>query len=335
MKKAMSLFLALMMAGSVLCQAREYTPFSDVPEDSRFYQEVKLCYESGIMNGKSTTTFDTQSPLSIAQLIVMTARLCNLQSGGDGTIPDLPDLSQTYLRFLGANDLLIRSFKFGDSLTYNGAGDGVFIQVSEKANDLSLPEKCTLAIGFDGYGELLRLQGTRESYTTIPGVMNQGLWGTGYRFHAPEGKDLLTTINLFSEEELKSLKDAWWFPAAFYLACQKQVNFSGGLLYRAKIGVPPEKAYDPLTDFNAPASRNLFAWLLAETAEGLNVIHRSVSIPDVDPETNEDAKSIEWLYQTGILSGVDSAGHFNGGGTLTRGQAAAMFARVLDADLRV
>lgn len=336
-KKILAMALALVMTGSLIAQAREYTPFTDVPEGSRFYEEVKLCYESGLLNGTTETTFTPQGSLSIAQLIVMSARLYHIQDGGDGTIPALPDFSKARLRMTSENDLPIRTFKLGeDKIVYNAAGEGVFIQASEKGNDLSLPERCTLSVGFEDYdGELFELKGTRESHPTAAGLMSQGLTGTGYRFDLPDGFDMDTALRFLSQNKLEDLEKAWWLPAAFYLACQEQEDFVSGLLERVN---PDGGAYSLVAGFREPASRNLFAWLLDLTVgDDLEIKHESVSVPDVNLSggKDKDAPAILRLYREGILSGVDDTGRFNGAGTLNRGQAAAMLARVLNPDLRV
>ena len=100
MKRIAGLILTAVFL-SVLCipcaaadTGRAYPGFFDVAEGSASYEAVKLCYERGLMNGASDTAFSPQGKLNVAQLVVLAARLYNLQNGGDGTVPDLPDLSQ-------------------------------------------------------------------------------------------------------------------------------------------------------------------------------------------------------------------------------------------------
>jgi len=197
MKRILCLFLSAVFL-SVLCipcaaadTGRAYPGFSDVAEDSAAYEAVKLCYERGLMNGKTEDSFDPQGKLTIAQLVVLAARLYHLQNGGDSTIPELPDLSQPYLRIYDKQDTL-----------------------------------------------------------------------------------------LFS-----------WSPTEN----------------------PPEC--------------NAFG--------GLPVINETVDVPDVSLGGTRDAEAILRLYQAGVLTGVDKAGNFNGGGELTRAQAAMMLSRVLEPSLRV
>lgn len=333
MRKSICLFLSALFL-SMLCipcaaadtavlKQRAYPGFSDVPTDSIFFSPVKTCYETGLMNGRTETAFDTQSPLSVAQLVVLAARLFDIEQGGDGTVPELPDLSQPYMSFYGPDGTLLRSCALGETLVFNGIGESLFISLSGTPEDPALPETCTLEVGFDGYGETRRFEGVRESYTPIPGVMSQGLTGTGYRFEDPTA---FRACFFYSTEEL-TWKDAWWYPAAFYLGSQGRIHLSGELISRLR--ADGEMEYDPLVRFDEPASRALFAWLVDTAADDLPVLHETVTVPDVDPDETRDAESILRLYQAGVLTGVDQSGRFNGGGNLTRGQAAIMLNRVL------
>ena len=93
MKRIAGLILTAVFL-SVLCipcaaadTGRAYPGFSDVAEGSASYEAVKLCYERGLMNGTSDTAFNPQGKLNVAQLVVLAARLYNLQNGGGGTVP--------------------------------------------------------------------------------------------------------------------------------------------------------------------------------------------------------------------------------------------------------
>ena len=62
--------------------------------DGRFEDDNAWCadamqtvYEAGLMEGKTATRFDISSPLTNAQITVVTARLHHLLNGGDGVLP--------------------------------------------------------------------------------------------------------------------------------------------------------------------------------------------------------------------------------------------------------
>jgi len=321
-------------ADTTVERQREYPGFADVAEGSVSYDAIRLCYEAGLMNGKTDDSFDPQGKLTIAQLVVLAARLYDLQNGGDGTVPELPDLSQSYLRIYNEENGLLFSWGPAEYFPeFNAEGvDGLYLKLSDTEEDLSLPETCRMEAGFEDCGRIRNYEGVRESYTPYPGAMNHGYSGTGYRFTDP---DAASFRYLPSSELAEKLKSAWWFPAAFYLASEGRMNIEGELLYRAS-GGNHDDSYDPLARFDSDhATRALFAWLVDLSAGELPVLNETVSVPDVDPYETQDAEAILRLYQAGVLTGTDKAGNFNGGGELTRAQAAIMLARVLDPAMRV
>lgn len=336
MKRVLGLLLAavLLSSLSIPCAAefpetvsmkrRSYPGFSDIPStEVPYWGDVKACYEWGLMNGTSDTTFSPQGKLTIAQLVVLAARLYDLRMGGDGTVPDLPDYGGSYLRFYDKSGTQIASFTMEEIPAYNAAEESTFIGVINETDGSSLPEFCQLEIGFEGYNHTKIFEGVRESHQNIPGTMNQGIVGTGYRFTGPDAASFakLTSLPLYLEE-------AWWFPAAFYLCSEGVMNFDGELVYRAS-GGNQDGSYDPLTRFSSDhASRALFAWLVDLIAGQLPVLNETVSVPDVTEET-QDADAILRLYRAGILTGVDQAGNFGGSQALTRAQAAIILNRVL------
>lgn len=322
---------------SIPCAAadtgRTYPGFSDVAEGSASYEAVKLCYERGLMNGTSDTAFSPQGKLNVAQLVVLAARLYNLQNGGGGTVPDLPDLTQPYLRFYDSEGNLFASFPSAQDLQYN-AGERPYISLSDASDDPALPETCKLEIGFEGYGQVRSFKGMKESHESAGGVMHQGFVGTGYRFADPEARRFAA---LPSRTLVEQFQEAWWFPAAFYLDIENVLDIEGELFYRASGGNNgDDSGYDPAVRFSKDnATRSLFAWLIERTAGELEVLNETVDVPDINPGETRDAEAILRLYQAGILSGVDQAGNFGGDRELTRAQAAIMLARVLDPALRV
>ena len=70
--------------GSLIPQTRTYsTPFADT-RGTWCDAAVQTCYETGLMDGKSATTFDPQGSLTYGQIVVIVARLHELMNGGDG-----------------------------------------------------------------------------------------------------------------------------------------------------------------------------------------------------------------------------------------------------------
>lgn len=344
MKRILSLILTavFLSALSIPCGAtgtetttsRAYPGFADVAEGSASYDAIKLCYERGLMNGASDTAFNPQGKLTVAQLVVLAARLYDLQNGGDGTVPELPDLSQPYLRFYDGEGNLIASYSRPEELPAYNTAANPYIALSQTPDDPALPETCTLQIGYEGYNWVGSYEGMRESHESAGGVMHQGLVGTGYRFADPKASRFTT---LPGQQYVEQYKDAWWFPAVFYLGSEGVMSFDGELVYRASGGNNGDNSgYDPAVRFSKDnAARSLFAWFIDLTAGELEAVNETVNVPDVDPDETRDAGAILRLYQAGVLTGVGKAGNFGGDKELTRAQAAIMMARVLEPSLRV
>ena len=77
------------------------------------------------------------------------------------------------------------------------------------------------------------------------------------------------------------------------------------------------------------ATRLDFARLMADAAGDLTPINEITSLPDTEDE------AVLALYNAGILTGADKFGTFYGDRTLTRAEAAAMLARVLEPERRL
>lgn len=84
------------------------------------------------------------------------------------------------------------------------------------------------------------------------------------------------------------------------------------------------------SDLFAPATREEFFSMLAAVlpADYTAAVNSITALPDTD------SSEVLRFYNAGILTGTDAYGTFNGGGVLTRKEAAAMIARVVRPELR-
>lgn len=95
-QKALALVLSLGLMASMSVSAmaaglsnfekvNAYTPgqFEDVPADSWCADTVQAAYQYGLMNGKSETRFDPSGDLTVAQTIVMAARMHSIYNSGE------------------------------------------------------------------------------------------------------------------------------------------------------------------------------------------------------------------------------------------------------------
>ena len=75
MKRILSVILAFVITICwVPCLAAE-AAFSDVPADAWYAPYVEVCVEEGLMKGTSDTTFSPERELTLAETLVLTARL--------------------------------------------------------------------------------------------------------------------------------------------------------------------------------------------------------------------------------------------------------------------
>ena len=71
-----------------------YKPFSDVPENSWYRDNVAAVCEFGLMNGKDADTLDPDGLLTVAEAVTIAARVHAAYYGK--TIPSLPTAAHWY-----------------------------------------------------------------------------------------------------------------------------------------------------------------------------------------------------------------------------------------------
>lgn len=96
-KRALSLALALALLVPLLpgtarasdfVRSRTYAgQFTDVDSGAWYAGAVKDCYELGLMNGSSDTTFNPAGLFTLAEVLTVAARMNSICNGGNGVIP--------------------------------------------------------------------------------------------------------------------------------------------------------------------------------------------------------------------------------------------------------
>ena len=77
-------------ATPLLPAERRDIAFADIPAGAWYADAVKLCYEAGVLNGTSETTFSPQETLTAAQLEVLMARVKWRLEGNTEDLPAAP-----------------------------------------------------------------------------------------------------------------------------------------------------------------------------------------------------------------------------------------------------
>lgn len=292
----------------LLERERDYPGFADVAADAWYADAVALCYERGILNGVSATAFGPQEPLTNAQLEVLSARVRWRLDGNAGDPPAAP---------AGTGAVTITR---SNGVAYDAAG---FARVDDSGlKDKTLPKgDYILTIGGnyvdEGYPYMtVQVDGAKSFRADLDKRNSYDPLFYMFRYHISEADyqkyDPMVRINTYSQSDGASV-DAWYWGADLYLQS----------LDGAMEAALPTCLVDTATRFDAAAVLSLVA-----SDELLTPLHSNTP-PDTD---RADALR---LYQSGIITGVDEAGTFNGQGTLTRAQFAVLLSRLIQPEWRV
>lgn len=346
-KRFLSILLALTTAFTLCVPAlaadspaetKGKLPFTDVADDHWAYDDILYCYERELFLGKTAAQFDPEGKLTVAEAVTLAGRLCSLTHGGDGALPEVPDLTGPYARFYDKDRKLIAEF---DQEHGPVSWNAQYIALSKEEDDPAVPETCTMELGLEGLFPAKTFEGTRKTFTNT-GHMSYGFSGTGYAFESEEASDYFFSIHSLVNPEATTAMSVneGWYPADFWLRYYCGYSAVVDMCYHIALSHPDENGwigtdYDAVGSFpKERATRTMFACLInGAVTDELEAINDTSNVPDVDPES-EDAEAILRLYGAGILVGVDNTGRFHGGGELTRAQAAAILARVLQPEAR-
>ena len=123
MKKIISLVLCLSMFLSAvsLVYADNYSKFTDVPQDSWYYNDVYNAVELGIINGKSENTFAPEDNLTYAEAIKLAA--CMYQLYKEGSVYLVSGGSpwyQTYVDYCKSVGVISKEYNYNENATRAG-----------------------------------------------------------------------------------------------------------------------------------------------------------------------------------------------------------------------
>lgn len=277
------------------------TEFTDVSPDDWFAPYVAACVKAGLMRGVGDGKFEPERKLSDKESTVMALRLTAYQA----QFSALPE-DWTWA---------VISTQDGTALRANCAAQGGW--------DFNLAWSWKTVEGMETIAWKLTSQAEKEwgrSVDCQPGGID--LVGTGFSGYIHLYTDHTglylyfkpaDSVSGLCADALRHLRESgsWpdWYREAAYYALG---SYQGRLL-----------------SDQGQATRDSFAWKLAEVTGFLPTIN----LVDTLPDTN--AEYVLSLYKKGILSGVDESLTFRPDGDLTRAEAAAMLARVAEPELRL
>ena len=281
-------------------------PFSDVMETDWFAPYVAVCAQANILNGTGEGRFSPHRALTYQECTVLSLRLYDLLRGGDGLF-DAPPADW------GQMTLSTEAFTLTDHIR----NFRTFPQWWEE----DMPPWNAPALWLDDKTQALRLDGTAAAVTyaarEYPGRLrsvSDAEWSSARLVFVPEDRDAFRYVS-----------DCWQFLPGDWEDSWIQTAWHYGDTHGLQS--------TPLFFRSGGNDRSSFAQALAYAAGALEKRNTVPVIPDV--ERKEDNAGVYALYEAGILSGIDSRGNFEPFRTLTRAEAAAMTARVLDPELRL
>lgn len=359
-KRFLPALLALALALPCPAGAAEGTGFSDVSPDDWFAPYVEVCVEAGLMNGVGDGRFAPEGELTLTEAFVLTARLHARNAGQELPHYDLPTDPNDLVRICDETGIQVGNF--GDlQVTMMGAPrKPMFLRLDDELLErVGTEAHLTLTIDVRGLGYYTSFRDrfqekafVHESVGYEEHLRQSGELERGYAF-AQEEDDLwplLMGLARYMESNgdiYRSMANEWWRDEnlyltqlaaiddtdPFYSALEKAWTADKNLLYLEHTeGRTLEELIELDSDdfLSWPCLRGDLAALVCSVIPAEALAPRSENAP---PDTELEAAIT--LYQAGVLTGVNEAGAFFSAGRLTRAEAAAVCARVLQPELRL
>jgi|GEM_PF-3735908 len=363
MKRILSVIIVLALLITGGSAAFSENSFTDVPQDAWYAKYVDVCVKEGLLQGVGNGRFAPDATLSRAEMFTVCARLHSKLHGGDGNIPRLPaEGPRGLVYFTDTEGKKVASFddtlggreEFGDEDGYNlvvffdeevmarlRGGDEPLdkllmvslISGEERfAGAYFAEDDCyTFFVPFDYPVDLFDELGYIFNYS---GGDYAGKWYESTMWYwdkvfassvASEYEEALYELYVLSEEHAR--EDAANEEADLEALDQDDTGLDESGLDDTgldDLSLEYPILAEPSLDDSCPRFL-LAAYIAYSLPYGyLDETEDLPKIPDMDAEL------IRILYGAGIFTGVDEEGNFDGFGTLTRAQMAAVIARVID-----
>lgn len=341
MKRIISIVLAMVllssMGGTAFAQSgSEY--FTDIPENAWYAEYIDICYESGLMRGVDDNKFDPDGTVTNAQMMMVCARIHYLLNGGNGDLMEFFHSILDHAIFFtdGRGEKVAVYSDIKDWFEQYDLTSNVppVLTFSEEArsrlrNEAAPIDLLTLHVLSSDFMERSEIKQYEFAY--IHEGENAGSYiATGEDDADWFGEMFQISLVLKLSTSMVEGSMSWETPALLYLAIYDiaRVEKDTEALAEAAEAFDEYSGPSALSD---PCNRANLAYYLSIYASEANLkpINEVETVPDMDIEL------IRRLYRAGIMGGVDEYGTFDGHGTLTRAQLAAVVARVVAPSLRL
>ncbi|MBE6627028.1 MAG: hypothetical protein E7628_07605 [Ruminococcaceae bacterium] len=112
-----ALLLCVFLAANALAAP---LPFSDVKEDAWYYADVRTAYRSGLINGKTYTTFAPDANLTYAEAVKLAACLNQFFTEGTVTLSNGDPWYQTYVDYCAEREIITHEYEWNENATRGG-----------------------------------------------------------------------------------------------------------------------------------------------------------------------------------------------------------------------
>ena len=118
-KRLLTLLLAVLMTAGIspAAAAYSYNPFVDITESAWYYWDVMTAVASGLVNGKTETTFCPDDYLTYAEAVKLAACLNQLWWAGTVTLSNGSPWYRTYVDYAWENGILSEEYDWNEYAT--------------------------------------------------------------------------------------------------------------------------------------------------------------------------------------------------------------------------
>ncbi len=297
---------------------KAYEGFEDVSEDDWFAPYVRLCAETGLMEGVGDGRFDPQGQVTYAQTATLAARIHSVRNGGDGAFEKAPD--NWGLLELEPEDGAVLTFdstQYRTTIAPMSAGLGTYVNEEQRS-------------------ALDWLETDQDASAVVTAHFAQDIGPLPCLIHWNSSKEKVFLSIRNASEAPEEERDA-------FRQIVRGVNFRrptegdwfrDRVYYIEKAGLAGQLSFYVQYPDDA-VNRMDFIECLDVVSEGiLEPINEIEDYPD-SGMNQEERQAVLRFYNAGILTGKDEYGTFDPKGTLTRAECAAMLARLVRPELRL
>ncbi len=115
-KKFLRFVLALILTGIMLFTAScSSFPFKDVSADAKYYDDIAVVYDLGLMMGKNKNSFLPEGTLSYGEVVAIAAKLHILKNDAEPVEEQGDVWYQAYVDYCKVNNIIVKEYNWNDS----------------------------------------------------------------------------------------------------------------------------------------------------------------------------------------------------------------------------